>query len=417
MTWSNRNLIRAGLALCLFLFGALAAWGLGTTLAGAVIARGQIRPAGISQPVEVLEAARLAEVSVREGDRVAAGAVVARLDDRALRADRAALICEITALDARIDRLDAEANGETSYEPPKASPTDCGNPGQSEATVFAAALARFQAEQTLISGQIAQAERQLQGTQARIRALDDEIGVVADEYDRMGALVAKGLAPESALAALGQQVTALAGRRGELETAAALADGQIRILTDQAESLAAARRDDAARNLAETDAAHRRLKAELSAIEQRLATMSLTAPIDGLVHLLGPTAPGTIVRPGQPILSLVPTATPMAELYVTPAEIGAISLGQSAVLRLMTVEAATTPELTGIVSEIGTDLMPLGDAAAYRVLITISGEDLARIGPVPPGTPVEAFIATEARTPFSYLARPFTDYFTRALRD
>ena len=26
--------------------------------------------------------------------------------------------------------------------------------------------------------------------------------------------------------------------------------------------------------------------------------------------------------------------------------------------------------------------------------------------------PVEAFIQTEARTPLSYLAKPFTDYFT-----
>lgn len=34
-----------------------------------------------------------------------------------------------------------------------------------------------------------------------------------------------------------------------------------------------------------------------------------------------------------------------------------------------------------------------------------------------PGMPVEAFIQTDERTPLAYLLKPFTDYFSRALRE
>ena len=107
-------------------------------------------------------------------------------------------------------------------------------------------------------------------------------------------------------------------------------------------------------------------------------------------------------------------AAPKAEIYVEPGDITAVHQGQTVLLRLMTVSGATTPEIEGIVSEIGADLIRVGDSAAYRVTVTIPDADR---GALLPGTPALAFIATEARTPFSYLARPFTDYFTRALRD
>lgn len=46
-------------------------------------------------------------------------------------------------------------------------------------------------------------------------------------------------------------------------------------------------------------------------------------------------------------------------------------------------------------------------------------EELAKLKDLEilPGMPVEAFLKTDDRTPLSYLTKPLTDYFGRALRE
>ena len=55
----------------------------------------------------------------------------------------------------------------------------------------------------------------------------------------------------------------------------------------------------------------------------------------------------------------------------------------------------------------------------YRAEIVLEDGELARLNgqALLPGMPVEAFIQTEARSPLSYLVKPFTDDFARAFRE
>ena len=55
----------------------------------------------------------------------------------------------------------------------------------------------------------------------------------------------------------------------------------------------------------------------------------------------------------------------------------------------------------------------------YRVEIAALEAELAKLDgqQMLPGMPVEAYLRTEDRTPLSYLTKPLTDYFERAMRE
>jgi HlyD family secretion protein len=57
--------------------------------------------------------------------------------------------------------------------------------------------------------------------------------------------------------------------------------------------------------------------------------------------------------------------------------------------------------------------------AARRMRLIISAKELAKLGDnkLKPGMNAEAFIQTGARSPMSYLLKPLTDQFARALRE
>jgi HlyD family secretion protein len=98
-----------------------------------------------------------------------------------------------------------------------------------------------------------------------------------------------------------------------------------------------------------------------------------------------------------------------------------VHVGQAASLRFSTFDQRTTPEIFGHVVKLSADVFrdDVTGASYYSAEILPNDGEIDRLGKVEllPGMPVEAFIKTEDRTPLSYLVKPFTDYFNRALRE
>jgi HlyD family secretion protein len=106
---------------------------------------------------------------------------------------------------------------------------------------------------------------------------------------------------------------------------------------------------------------------------------------------------------------------------VGPQDVDQLRIGQPAVVRFPSFNLRSTPELNGAVSYVSADL--LTDARTglnyFLTRIALPEQELARLGDVKlvPGTPVEAFIQTGARTVLSYLVKPIQDQAMRALRE
>ena len=90
-------------------------------------------------------------------------------------------------------------------------------------------------------------------------------------------------------------------------------------------------------------------------------------------------------------------------------------------LRFSAFNQRVTPEIAGQITGLSADVMqdPQTGAMFYRATIMALEAELAKLDgqEMLPGMPVEAYLRTEDRTPLSYLTKPLTDYFERAMRE
>jgi HlyD family secretion protein len=140
------------------------------------------------------------------------------------------------------------------------------------------------------------------------------------------------------------------------------------------------------------------------------------------VHQLQVHTVGGVITAGEPVMLIVPDADALTvEVRVGPQDVDQLRVGQPSVVRFPSFNLRSTPELNGAVSYVSADL--LTDARTglnyFLARIALPEQELARLGDVKlvPGTPVEAFIQTGARTVLSYLVKPIQDQAMRALRE
>lgn len=159
------------------------------------------------------------------------------------------------------------------------------------------------------------------------------------------------------------------------------------------------------------------------ALLEQIRRLDIVAPVSGVVYDLTVFAPQSVLRAADPVLYIVPQDRPLTiAAQVDPIHIDALSLGQEVTLRFSGFNQRSTPELTGRVVQISADAFEDERRAKtyYRAQISLSEAQRARLPEsttLLPGMPVEAFIRTEDRTPISYLVKPLSDYFARALRE
>ncbi len=293
-------------------------------------------------------AGRIREIRVREGDRVEAGQVVARLDDEQVRAreEQGAALVEQAMARARFAHHRIEVlqedlrQGELAVDQARLDAE--GRVHEAEARLAAAEAQLAQAEATHAQAQW--------DSDAFTRLY--ERGLIAEQQARQAQNAEK--AQEAVVVAARRQVAAA---RGSLTAArASLMNPAIRsshvagvkgqILQAQAELTAAQ---------AETA----RARAQLEEARANRQDLAVTAPFAGTVATRT-AEPGEVVTSGTPILTLVNLAEVYLRAFVPQGQIGLVRVGQparvyldsaprepiEAVVSRVDPEAAFTPENT-----------------------------------------------------------------------
>jgi len=184
--------------------------------------------------------------------------------------------------------------------------------------------------------------------------------------------------------------------------------------TQRQEEAQAALRDLAVQEL---ELAERR-----SSLIARIDGLELRAPVAGIVHDLQVTTPRAVIRPAEPVLSLIPLDRPLViAARVHPNDIDQVRVGQAATLVFPAFGMRDMPDIAGRVTRVSADAFADDRTGLryYRVELLLDEEGLAALAgrDLIPGMPVDAFIRTRSRSPFEYLAEPLMVYFNRAFRE
>ena len=426
--WAAGGHVRLGLLCLVLLVAGLGGWAATARLEGAVIAPGKLQVERRRQVVQHPDGGVVAEILVREGDVVAAGEPLVRLDGTAIRSELAVLESELYELIARRGRLEAEMAGRGAI---RFAPELRGAAGadadvrallDGQQALFEARRDTMEREIEAMRAKRAQIEEQVAGLEVQMGSLGRQRALIEEELEAQRRLLAKGLAQASRVLALEREAAQIDGERGRLTSESARLASEASGIDIEVLRLGAARREEAIATLRDLGVRELELRERRIALRERLSWLELRAPVGGVVLEMGVHALRAVIRPAEPVLHIVPTASPLVvAAEVGPSEIDSVRPGQEAVLRFPAFNARTTPELRGIVSKVSPDALLSEQTGRdfYRAEVLLSEGEVARLDGrrLVAGMPVEVFIRTGARTPLEYLLKPVTDYLEHAMRE
>ena len=427
--WSAVRPMIVGLIALLTLLGGFGTWAAMTNISGAIIASGRIEVDQNRQVVQHPDGGVVAEILADEGDVVAEGDVLIRLDPRELRSQLAITESQLFELMARRGRLEAERDGqdEITFDPlllsAAAASADAADLVAGQERLMQARSQTIAAQVDQLGKRKGQITNQVEGIEAQQASLTRQLELIEKELVDQQSLLDRGLAQATRVLALQREQARLTGTVGELAAQKAQASGRITEIDIEILRLTTTRREEAIANLRDQQYRELELHEQRRALIDRLNRMDITAPVAGVVYDLKVFARRSVIRPADPVLYIVPQDRPLViNAQVEPIHIDKLYLGQEVTLRFSALDQRTTPELFGKVVQISADaFVDEGTQLSYyRAEIVLSEGEQARLPQdttLIPGMPVEAFIRTEDRTPLDYLTKPLTDYFAKAFRE
>lgn len=423
--WSTRGPMTLGLLALLLLVVGFGTWAVMAQITGAVIASGQIEVDRNRQVIQHPDGGVVAEIVVNEGDTVAEGDLLIRLDASILQSELAVVEGQLFEIMARRGRLDAERDGvdDISFDPVLVAAPTGPELMEGQKRLFEARLESTERATEQLDIQRAQIASQLEGIAAQQSALATQSTLLGKELGDQQKLLDQQLVQASRVLALQRDEASLLGRMGELTAAAAQAAERMTEIEIQVLTLATTRREAAITRLRDLQYNELELSERRRTLTRQLDRLDMRAPVSGIVYGLQVFAPRSVIRPADPVMFLIPQDRPLViATRVRPTDIDQIHLGQDVTLRFSAFDQRRTPELMGTVTLVSADIFQ-DDATGmsyYQTEVQLNEGEIARLPEdmiLIPGMPVEAFVRTADRSPMDYLLKPLADYFAKAFRE
>jgi HlyD family type I secretion membrane fusion protein len=421
------GLITAGIAIIGAFAALLAGWAMVAPLSSAAVAHGQVKVESSRKTVQHLEGGIVRDILVREGDLVKAGQVLLRLDPTQSDAAATAARGERDVLLAAQARCRALRDKGTRITFPDELVSRRDDPRvatlmASETALFEGRRAQLAGARQILEQQVAQSEAETRSYQAQVASTETQSRLIADEVSAVKDLLAKGLERKTRLLALEREAAALEGTRGNLQGLIARARqrvGELQLQMSQIEATAEKERAD------EQNEVERKLaqnEQQMRSTTDVLTRSEVLAPTAGRVLDLRAVTLGGVVRPGDPIMDIVPLADRLVvEAQVQPSDIDVVHEGLAAEVRLTAYKQRVVPVLMGRVVRVSADAVERERTGQfyYRADVEIEPSQLAAVREVSlvPGMPADVMIDTGRQTLASYLVRPLVDSFHRAMRE
>jgi HlyD family type I secretion membrane fusion protein len=423
---SPRKQIWMGIALVGIFFGGFGAWAAMAPFASAVVAPAYVKVESNKKTIQHLEGGIVRDIKVRDGARVERGEVLLRLDDTQARSAHQVLLSQFDGLRAEEARLLAERD-DTQIEFPadlvaRHDDHDVRKILDGERSQFRARRASLEGQISILAQRKAQIREQISGIEAQLAAQKRQLVLISDELRDTRALYKNGNTTLIRLRQLERTEAALEGQGGESVATLGKLKEQIGESERQIIQITNDHQTGIARDLRELQTRIADVIPRLQAAKNTLDRTHISASDSGLVVGLSTFTIGGVVRPGEPLLQIVPERDLLVmEAQVKVEDIDQLRPGLEAAVHLTAFRERVTPIVQGLVTRVSADR--LNDQRTgnpyYLVEVTIKLEELsaARRNALYPGMPAQVVIPFADRSALDYLIRPLSDSMTQAFRE
>lgn len=372
----HRGMYWSVLILAVFLV-VLLVWAYNSNVEEVTRGQGSVIPSSREQIIQSLDPGTLSEMLVKEGDLVEKGQVLLRLDDTRSSAVLRESQAKVESLEAVTARLQAEAYGTSLIFPENLSDKV------------------IKREKSFYIAKKRSLEQSIRGLRRSKALLDREIRISAP-------IVAQGAMSEVELLRMKRQSSEL----------------QLQILEKQNHYTTQAN-DELVKAQSELAQARENMAVRADPVERSY----IRAPLKGIVKNIRINTIGGVISAGQDIMEIVPFDDELIiEAYISPRDVGYVSIGMDAVVKLTAYDYAIYGGLTGKVillspstlrdEKRASNLNLNQGEAYYKVLVKTNDNTLTdRNGKaltILPGMGATVDIKTGEKTIFQYLIKPIT---------
>ncbi|MDA1323227.1 MAG: HlyD family type I secretion periplasmic adaptor subunit [Proteobacteria bacterium] len=395
-------------------------WTAITTLTETTKASGEVVPSGSVMAIQHLEGGIVSQILVRDGDLVEKGDVLARLDSTTSFAQLDEMEARYAALETRRERLRAFAENRK----PKFDHIEARHQlsVREELAILRQQNQALANEREVLLFQRAQRKSELDVLRRQASRLKSRIANLAKQKNMHESLVKRGLVSRIVYLQTLEYYEGAVGESAEIKGKIDRARSAIEEASGKMQRLDSSRHNDALGESGKISAEMAGIRELIVRAKDRAARVDVRAPVRGIVKGLTVHTIGGVVTPGGLITEIVPVNQELVvEARVSPIDIGHISPGQKAAVKVTTFDVARFGELEGEVTKISaTTFKDRQDEIYYRAEIKLNknyvgdkpGENL-----VLPGMVAEVDIITGERTLLRYLLRPIFQSLDRAFSE
>ena len=422
--------VRTGLWAIVVLLATVGAWLTLTHLRSAVIASGEVRVEENRQVVQHKDGGVIAELLASNGDEVAAGQVLIRLGNTRQTTELRSLSAELNEMRARLARARAQQSGRSEIDFPEAllalarAEPQVAEAVGNQRSLFEAGLRKHEEELDVMRTRMRNAAAEIEAYRAQRQAIAEEVALVDRQMAVERQLLSSRMTSERQYMLVEREMADLKAQDHGIEAAVARLTGYREEARHEIERLRSQRSEAALKELQDVFLQLEQLRERRVHLEREVEASDIRAPVAGVVHGLAYHTIGGVVRPGEPILSVVPRGSELViEAQLEASDIDQVHRGQEARVVFPAFDRGTTPEIRGRVVRVSADRFddPERGLSFYTAEVAISDEQLGLLGDqaleLMPGMASEVFLQTGQRTPLSYFLKPITDQLERALRE
>lgn len=398
-------------ALCGVMVVSFGVWASFSTLDVVSMVTGEVIPASQVKTIQHLEGGIVREILVKEGNPVKLGQPLIVLEPTVSGADVGELRARLSSLSADIARLDALSQGLPRPVFPKGYAEEHPELARQALKRFETQLRRHESEIKRQQEIIAQRQHEIREITTRIENSRLGLKLVREQITISESLLVDNLTNRFQHLDLLKEAQRL---QGAMETdSAALERTKSALMEARAElgKIKSIFNEEIQKSLDEARLSHKELSQRLQKFEDSLKRTIVRSPVDGVVKTLKVVTVGGVVRPGEPLVDIVPAGDHLVvEGKLPTRDIGHVAVGQVAVVKLATPDAIRFGSLKGNVINVSPDALITSDGKPFYKVRIATEQDYFQQGEyrynLIPGLQVLASIQTGKRTVLEYIIDP-----------
>lgn len=416
-----------GYVIIIVAFGIFGSWAALARLDSAVVAPGIVTVESSRKTIAHLEGGIVRKILVQEGQHVEQGELLVVMDDTQSRATFEMYHNQLMSGLAAEARLIAERDGAAQIDFPAELLSDEAQ-AVSKAIIedqhkqFEQRRASLAGQTSILESRIKQLGTELEGLAAEKAGAVRQRQFIDLELVDMRMLGAKNLVPKTRVLSLEREDSRLEGVIGRSTADAAKAHASIGEARLQIAQLRQKFAEDVNSTLLDTrqKIADTRERVRVSA--DVLRRIEIRAPRAGMVQNVRVATIGGIIRPGEPLLELIPDGDQLiVNAQISPADIDTMRTATEAEVRFAAFHGKILPVFMGRVQSLSRDRL-IDETTRQPYFLARISVDPGQIIPeirdrITAGMMVEVIVATGERTMADYLTRPLGNRMRKALRE